>query len=189
MHQAFRSTPYHRLMEIRQLKAFLAIAEAKTFTAGARRVNVTQAAISMQIRQLEDEVGLPIFTRTPRRVILTEAGEYLLEREREVLADLGVGANRVEQTGNGYYSASNNFTFTFDGLTTVTSTIGADGASPKICTIVVVEPDVRNDRNAARNVGESGLLFNQTINATVTVGSSDNRAAAAAPAEPAPTTT
>ena len=38
-------------MEIRQLKAFLAIAEAKTFTAGARRVNVTQAAISMQIRQ------------------------------------------------------------------------------------------------------------------------------------------
>ncbi|MBK9154146.1 MAG: LysR family transcriptional regulator [Chloracidobacterium sp.] len=63
-------------MEIRQLKAFLAIAEAKTFTAGARRVNVTQAAISMQIRQLEEEVGLPLFTRTPRRVILTEAGEY-----------------------------------------------------------------------------------------------------------------
>jgi DNA-binding transcriptional LysR family regulator len=74
-------------MEIRQLKAFLAIAEAKTFTAGARRVNVTQAAISMQIKQLEDEVGLPIFTRTPRRVILTEAGEYLLERARKILRE------------------------------------------------------------------------------------------------------
>jgi len=74
-------------MEIRQLKAFLAIAEAKTFTAGARRVNITQAAISMQIRQLEDEVGLPIFTRTPRRVILTEAGEYLLERARKILRE------------------------------------------------------------------------------------------------------
>ncbi|MGB7068265.1 MAG: LysR family transcriptional regulator [Pyrinomonadaceae bacterium] len=74
-------------MEIRQLKAFLAIAEAKTFTAGARRVNVTQAAISMQIRQLEDEVGLPIFTRTPRKVILTEAGEYLLERARKILRE------------------------------------------------------------------------------------------------------
>ena len=74
-------------MEIRQLKAFLAIAEAKTFTAGARRVNVTQAAISMQIRQLEDEVGLPLFTRTPRRVILTEAGEYLLERARKILRE------------------------------------------------------------------------------------------------------
>ncbi len=74
-------------MEIRQLKAFLAIAEAKTFTAGARRVNVTQAAISMQIRQLEDEVGLSLFTRTPRRVILTEAGEYLLDRARKILRE------------------------------------------------------------------------------------------------------
>ncbi len=74
-------------MEIRQLKAFLAISEAKTFTAGARRVNVTQAAISMQIRQLEDEVGLPLFTRTPRRVILTEAGEYLLGRARKILRE------------------------------------------------------------------------------------------------------
>lgn len=74
-------------MEIRQLKAFLAIAEAKTFTAGARRVDVTQAAISMQIKQLEDEVGLPLFTRTPRRVILTEAGECLLDRARKILRE------------------------------------------------------------------------------------------------------
>jgi DNA-binding transcriptional LysR family regulator len=74
-------------MEIRQLRAFLAIAEAKTFTAGARRVNVTQAAISMQIRQLEEEVGLPLFTRTPRRVIMTEAGEYLLERARRIMRE------------------------------------------------------------------------------------------------------
>src|SRR5829696_5601670 len=74
-------------MEIRQLKAFLAIAETKTFTAGARQMNVTQAAISMQIRQLEEEVGLPLFTRTPRRVILTEAGEYLLERARKILRE------------------------------------------------------------------------------------------------------
>ena len=74
-------------MEIRQLKAFLAISEAKTFTAGARRVNITQAAISMQIRQLEDEVGIPLFTRTPRRVILTQAGEFLLERARKILRE------------------------------------------------------------------------------------------------------
>ncbi|HXG83341.1 MAG TPA: LysR family transcriptional regulator [Pyrinomonadaceae bacterium] len=74
-------------MEIRQLKAFLAIAEAKTFTAGAKRVNITQAAVSMQIRQLEDEVGLPLFVRTPRRVIVTEAGEYLLERARKILRE------------------------------------------------------------------------------------------------------
>lgn len=86
-------------MEIRQLKAFLAISEAKTFTAGARRVNVTQAAISMQIRQLEDEVGLPLFTRTPRRVIMTEAGECLLDRARKILREHDTALAEIAELG------------------------------------------------------------------------------------------
>jgi DNA-binding transcriptional LysR family regulator len=90
-------------MEIRQLKAFLAIAEAKTFTAGARRVNVTQAAISMQIRQLEEEVGLQLFTRTPRRVILTEAGEYLLERARKILREHDAAVAEIAEVAGAEY--------------------------------------------------------------------------------------
>ena len=74
-------------MEIKQLKAFVAIAETKTFTAAAKRVEVTQAAVSMQIRQLEESLGVPLFTRTPRRVILTEAGERLLKRARNILRE------------------------------------------------------------------------------------------------------
>lgn len=74
-------------MEIRQLRAFTAIAETGTFTAGAQRVHITQAAISMQIRQLEIELGAPIFIRAPRRVLLTEAGEALLERARRILRE------------------------------------------------------------------------------------------------------
>ena len=74
-------------MEMRQLRAFVAIAEAGTFTAGAARVHVTQAAISMQIRQLEIETGTRLFVRAPRRVILTEAGENLLERARVILRE------------------------------------------------------------------------------------------------------
>src|SRR3712207_5779005 len=74
-------------MEVRQLRAFAAIAETRTFTAAAERVHVTQAAISMQIRQLEQEVGLPLFVRTPRRVVLTEAGERLLERAEMILRE------------------------------------------------------------------------------------------------------
>jgi DNA-binding transcriptional LysR family regulator len=86
-------------MEIKQLKAFVAIAETRTFTAGAKRVNVTQAAISMQIRQLEDEVGLQLFTRTPRRVILTEAGESLLERARKILRDHDSAVAEIAELG------------------------------------------------------------------------------------------
>ena len=74
-------------MEIRQLKAFVAIAETGTFTAAAARVHVTQAAISMQIRQLENEVGAKLFVRAPRHVILTEAGEHLLHRARQILRE------------------------------------------------------------------------------------------------------
>src|SRR5712664_233697 len=74
-------------MDIRQLKAFVAIAESGTFTAGAARVHVTQAAISMQIRQLETETGARLFIRAPRRVILTEAGEKLLDRAYVILRE------------------------------------------------------------------------------------------------------
>ena len=74
-------------MDIRQLKAFIAIAEAGTFTAGAERVHVTQAAVSMQIRLLEAEIGNRVFVRAPRRVILTEAGEKLLVRARAILRE------------------------------------------------------------------------------------------------------
>jgi DNA-binding transcriptional LysR family regulator len=74
-------------MEIRQLRAFTAIAESGTFTAGALRVHITQAAISMQIKQMELELGAPLFVRAPRRVFLTEAGEALLERARRILRE------------------------------------------------------------------------------------------------------
>ncbi len=84
-------------MEIRQLRAFLAIAELGTFTAGAQRVHVTQAAISMQIRQLENELGARLFIRAPRRVMLTEAGEQLLQRARQILRDHDAALDEIAE--------------------------------------------------------------------------------------------
>ena len=84
-------------MEIRQLKAFVAIAESGTFTAGALRVHVTQAAISMQIRQLENELGARVFVRAPRHVILTEAGEHLLQRARHILREHDAAVDEIAE--------------------------------------------------------------------------------------------
>lgn len=84
-------------MEIRQLRAFVAIAESGTFTAGAQRVHVTQAAISMQIRQLENGLGAKLFVRAPRRVILTEAGEHLLHRARLILREHDVAQDEIAE--------------------------------------------------------------------------------------------
>ena len=53
----------------------------------------------MQIRQLEDEVGLQLFTRTPRRVILTEAGEYLLDRARKILREHDTALEEIAELG------------------------------------------------------------------------------------------
>jgi DNA-binding transcriptional LysR family regulator len=87
-------------VEIRQLRAFVAIAESGTFTAGALRVHVTQAAISMQIRQLETEIGARVFVRAPRHVILTEAGEQLLRRARHILREHDAAVDEIaELTG------------------------------------------------------------------------------------------
>ena len=84
-------------MEIRQLRAFVAIAEAGTFTAGALRVHVTQAAISMQIRQIENELGAKVFIRAPRHVILTEAGEHLLVRARQILREHDAALDEIAE--------------------------------------------------------------------------------------------
>src|SRR5687767_3885424 len=84
-------------MEIRQLRAFVAIAESGTFTAGALRVHVTQAAISMQIRQLENEIGAKVFVRAPRHVILTEAGEQLLRRARQILREHDAALDEIAE--------------------------------------------------------------------------------------------
>lgn len=84
-------------MEIRQLRAFVAIAESGTFTAGAQRVHVTQAAISMQIRQLETEISARVFVRAPRHVILTEAGEHLLRRARHILREHDAAIDEIAE--------------------------------------------------------------------------------------------
>ena len=64
-------------MELRHLRYFDALAEALNFTRAAERLHVTQSTLSHQIRQLEDELGRPLFDRSTKRVRMTEAGEVL----------------------------------------------------------------------------------------------------------------
>jgi DNA-binding transcriptional LysR family regulator len=62
------------------LTAFLLVAEHQSFSKAARGLGVSAAAISQAIRNLEDQLGLPLFQRTTRRVALTEAGKVLHDR-------------------------------------------------------------------------------------------------------------
>jgi len=73
------------MLSPRELQVFLASAETENFSEAARRLNVSQPAISMQIKSLEEKLGMPLFERTGRQVTLTEAGHALVPMAREVI--------------------------------------------------------------------------------------------------------
>ena len=73
-------------MELRQLEAFVAVAEEQNFTRAAARLFVAQSGLSATIRTLEKDLRAPLFTRSTRRVDLTPAGDALLAEARRTLA-------------------------------------------------------------------------------------------------------
>ena len=73
---------------LRQLRVFASVARHLSFARAAEELSLTAPAISMQIKELETQVGLPLFDRTSRAVSLTTVGEYVLAHTRRVLAIL-----------------------------------------------------------------------------------------------------
>ncbi len=73
-------------MDLRQLRYFVAAAEEKSFLLAARRVHISQPALSVRLKELEISLKTTLFKRHPRGVELTAAGEILLPHAREVLA-------------------------------------------------------------------------------------------------------
>jgi DNA-binding transcriptional LysR family regulator len=88
-------------MEFHQLRYFVAAAEELSVTAAARRLRVSQPALSRQIALLEGELGVALFDRIRKRIHLTEAGRFFLPKARQILCDAETGAQQVrEQYGS-----------------------------------------------------------------------------------------
>ncbi len=73
------------MVEVHELRVFLAAAEDENFSAAARKLHLSQPAISFQIQALEQRLNVQLFQRTGRRIALTEAGRDLLPMAREMV--------------------------------------------------------------------------------------------------------
>jgi DNA-binding transcriptional LysR family regulator len=82
-------------MELRHLRYFVAVAESGSVSRAAQKLFIAQPPLSAQIRQLEVEIGAPLFVRLPRGVRLTAAGERLLPEARAILDRVGEVAARA----------------------------------------------------------------------------------------------
>jgi DNA-binding transcriptional LysR family regulator len=76
-------------MELYQLRSFAAVAELGHLTRAADKLHISQPALSAQIKALEDELGVPLFERTPSGMVLTPAGQRLLPEAEKVVAAAG----------------------------------------------------------------------------------------------------
>lgn len=88
-------------MELRHLRYFVAVAEAGTVSGAARRLRLSQPALSRQIHDLEAELKVALFERAGRRLRLTGAGEDLLSHARRVLDSAGAFRERARAIGGG----------------------------------------------------------------------------------------
>lgn len=88
-------------MEFRQLRYFTAAAENLSISRAAQRLHVTQPALSRQIAALEAELGVALFDRVKKRIVLTDAGRFFLPRVRQIICDAETSAQQLrEQFGD-----------------------------------------------------------------------------------------
>lgn len=82
-------------MELRHLRYFAAVAAHGSFNRAAEKIHLTQPALSRQVKDLEDELGVRLFVRGKNAVKLTDAGELFYEEARDLLARADQAVQRV----------------------------------------------------------------------------------------------
>src|SRR3989441_4616521 len=86
-----------RPMTMRQLEVFLGVAQAQSFSRAAERIHLSQPTLSEHMRELEDELGVPLFVRHARSVSLSEAGRIFSDYATRVVATLAAGKQALAE--------------------------------------------------------------------------------------------
>lgn len=145
-------------MEMQQLVCFVAVAEERNFTRAAVRCFVTQQSLSASIKALEARLGERLFSRSPRHVTLTEAGERLLPHAQQILnhAEDGLRAVRAIST-------------TLEGRLRLGVNIdAAPAALPVIAALLRCQPDLDVEILGGNDPGLQEKLRDDELDAAIT---------------------
>jgi DNA-binding transcriptional LysR family regulator len=143
-------------MEIRHLRHFVVVAEEEHFGRASRRLSIVQPALTRQIHDLEQDLGVPLFGRSGRNVRLTNAGRVFLEEARRLLAELDRAKYRTQLAARGQ-----------TGTLTVAFVNGMTD-TPLLPTVLAefrgAVPDVALDLRGLRSHEQEVALRNHEIN-------------------------
>ncbi|XQA17021.1 LysR family transcriptional regulator [Bacillus licheniformis] len=84
-------------MELKQLEYFMALCREAHFTRAAEKLNIAQPSLSQQIRLLEHEIGMPLFNRSGKRTVMTEAGNILLQHCYNIFHELSQARDAISE--------------------------------------------------------------------------------------------
>jgi DNA-binding transcriptional LysR family regulator len=161
------------MIELRHLRYFIAVAEELNFRRAAERVHIDQTPLSRTIRDLEEQLGVQLFVRAPRKLHLTPAGLRLLKEARKVLIRVERARRAVRET---------------DARFRAPLRIGvADGiAQPKLTECIVrwreVAPEIPLDLTEMRAFELAAALQREELDAGFSFGLPDDAAIAQQPA-------
>lgn len=88
-------------MDLRHIRYFIAVAEELNMRRASIRLHISQPPLTRQIQQLEDELGVQLFIRTPRGMELTQAGELFLAEARNIHSVVEQATERTKRAGQG----------------------------------------------------------------------------------------
>jgi len=86
------------IIELRYLRYFVAVAEEQSFWRAAERLHITPSALSMQIKKLEEHLGVQLCQRSTKKILLTPKGATLLEAARNLLRDAGKLVDKIRDS-------------------------------------------------------------------------------------------
>lgn len=94
-------------MNTKQLEYFISVAESLSFTKTAEKFYISQTAVTQQIKALEEQIQVTLFTRSKRHVELTPAGKVFLYEARNIVKNINDAITKTQQFANGFFGTLN----------------------------------------------------------------------------------